>query len=109
MRYLALPAAFAALVALSGCVGAPAPGPVSYAPSGAPPGYAPPGYAPPGYAPPGYAPQGGYAQQPPVGQQVALGATCYAGVYTCALPQALPVGAQCSCPGLGAPSYGNVR
>ena len=43
------------------------------------------------------------------GSKVALGATCYAGVYTCALPQGLPVGSQCSCPGLGAPSYGNVR
>jgi hypothetical protein len=103
MRRLAFPVALAALCSLSGCIGAPAPGPVSYVPDGAPPGYAPPGYPPPGYGPPG-----GYAQ-PPAGQQVAFGSTCYAGVYTCALPQALPVGAQCSCPGLGAPSYGNVR
>ena len=37
------------------------------------------------------------------------GYTCYAGVYVCRLPQQIPVGTQCSCPGLGAPSYGTVR
>ncbi len=99
MRYLAHPllrsAALATLFGLAGCVGAPAPGPVAYAPGAVP--AANPGYAPSGYAPPA-----------PV-QQVAYGATCYAGFYTCQLPQQLPVGAQCSCPGLGAPSYGNVR
>ena len=37
------------------------------------------------------------------------GYTCYAGVYVCRLPQQLPAGSQCSCPGIGAPSYGTVR
>ena len=92
MRIIARPTALAILFALAGCVGAPAYAPVA-------------GYPPaPGYAPPqGYAP--GYAG----GSQAELGSRCYAGVYTCGLPQALPVGAQCSCPGLGAPSFGNVR
>lgn len=81
--------ALAALIGLAGCVGAPT--------------YAPTAYAPTGYAP---QPQQGYAPQQP---EQAYAATCYAGVYTCALAQSLPVGAPCSCPGLGAPSYGNVR
>ncbi len=37
------------------------------------------------------------------------GYTCYAGVYVCRLPQQVPVGTQCSCPGIGAPSFGTVR
>ncbi len=37
------------------------------------------------------------------------GYTCYAGVYVCRLPQQIPVGTQCSCPGIGAPSFGTVR
>ncbi|NHN85359.1 hypothetical protein GOB93_12010 [Acetobacter musti] len=37
-----------------------------------------------------------------------LGGTCKAGFYTCQLPLASPVGAPCSCPGLGAASYGKV-
>jgi hypothetical protein len=109
MRRIALPIAFAALASLAGCVGAPGPRPYGYAPGGPPPGYVQPGYPPPGYPPPYYRPQGGYAERPPMGQQVAFGATCYAGVYTCPLPQARPMGAPCSCPGLGAPSYGNVH
>jgi hypothetical protein len=40
---------------------------------------------------------------------VALGGTCYAGVYVCPLAAAQPVGSNCSCPGLGAPSYGTVH
>ncbi len=94
-------AAVLALAGLAGCVGAPV-----YAPTA----YAPPGYATPGYAPAGYAAQPsqqGYATPEQPAQ--AYAATCYAGVYTCALAQSLPVGAPCSCPGLGAPSYGNVR
>ncbi len=101
MQTVARLAAAAALLAVAGCVGAPASGPVA--------GYPPaPGYGQPlGYAPPqGYAPA---ADGSIPAQQVALGGRCYAGIYTCALPQALPVGAQCSCPGLGAPSFGNVR
>ena len=36
------------------------------------------------------------------------GATCYAGFYVCpAVPG--PPGAPCSCPGIGAPSYGTTR
>ena len=37
-----------------------------------------------------------------------LGGTCKAGIYTCQLPLASPVGAPCSCPGLGSASYGQV-
>ena len=35
------------------------------------------------------------------------GQTCYAGVYIC--PVAGPYGAPCSCPALGAPSFGVIR
>ena len=99
-RRIARPVALCALLGVAGCVGAPAPAPVVYTPPGTiNPAYAAPGYSQAtGYAPPGAAPV-----------QVAYGATCYAGVYTCQLPQGLPLGAPCSCPGLGAPSYGNVR
>ena len=95
-----------------------------------PQGYYPPPpayYAPPPryYAPP---PQAYYppprdlnrAYDPtidgPLGQPTQRGrppvpysAMCYAGPYTCQLPNAGPVGAGCSCPGLGAPSYGSIR
>ena len=105
MRALTVVAALACAAAVSGCVGAAAPGPAY--------GYGQPYPAPyqqapvqQGYEQPRYEQPQGYAPAP---QQVALGERCFAGVYTCALPQALPVGAQCSCPGLGAPSYGNVR
>ncbi len=37
------------------------------------------------------------------------GYTCYAGVYVCRLPQQIPSGTQCSCPGIGAPSFGTVH
>lgn len=37
------------------------------------------------------------------------GYTCYAGVYVCRIPQQIAVGTQCSCPGIGAPSFGTVR
>lgn len=40
---------------------------------------------------------------------VAVGYQCYAGAYTCSLPQYGPIGSGCSCPGLGAPSYGTIR
>ena len=36
------------------------------------------------------------------------GYTCYAGVYVCRVPQQIPVGSRCSCPGIGAPSFGHV-
>jgi hypothetical protein len=95
------PAAVAALLGLAGCVGAPAPGPIAYTPGYPPnPAYTQPGVSQgQGYAPPAAAPA----------QQVAYSGNCYAGVYQCVLPQSLPLGAPCSCPGLGAPSYGNVR
>jgi hypothetical protein len=38
---------------------------------------------------------------------VPYGRFCYAGAYSC--PASGPVGAQCACPGLGAPSYGSIR
>jgi hypothetical protein len=77
--------------------------------------YYPPAY-PPGYAappPPAQTPmpqtQSGDTAQTPSNQPVAYGATCYAGVYTCAAAANTPVGAVCSCPGLGAPSYGSAH
>ena len=45
---------------------------------------------------------------PPPGTMV-MGGQCFAGFYVCNLPMAAPVGSQCSCPGLGAPSFGTVR
>ncbi len=36
------------------------------------------------------------------------GYVCHAGFYQCTLPAQVPVGSRCSCPGLGAPSYGRV-
>ena len=71
---------------------------------------------------PYYAPPAGYyygapAQTPVPGQPqtnaqpqgpVTYGATCYAGVYVCAAPAKTAVGQTCSCPGLGAPSYGTA-
>lgn len=81
MRHIKVPLALLTLIGLAGCVG-----------------YAQPYQAQPAaYAPGQY------------GQQVALGSTCYAGIYTCPAPGAQPVGAPCSCPGIGAPSFGNVR
>ncbi len=37
------------------------------------------------------------------------GYTCFAGAYQCRLGGQLPVGTQCTCPGIGAPSFGTVR
>ena len=47
----------------------------------------------------------------PVGPQVAegYGYVCAAGVYQCRLPQQVRIGEHCSCPGLGAPSFGYVH
>lgn len=87
------------------------------------PAYYPPAYYPPAYYPPPYYyPPAGYAPPPntPVPQAqnqksaqsrapVAYGTTCYAGVYVCAAPGATPVGSGCTCPALGAPSYGTVN
>ncbi len=48
----------------------------------------------------------GYVGGTPV---VAIGYQCYAGAYICNLPAPGPIGTGCSCPGLGAPSFGVVR
>ena len=37
-----------------------------------------------------------------------VGSTCAAGFYVCPVTPG-PLGAPCSCPGLGAPSYGTIR
>lgn len=94
-------------IAVPPVVVAPAPYPY-YAPGYYPP---PPGY----YAPP---PPGTYARPPPPQQSPApelsqnqpqYGATCYAGNYTCAAYPYAQVNSVCSCPGLGAPSFGTVQ
>lgn len=46
---------------------------------------------------------------PAVVQPTGYGTTCYAGTYTCQLGGQVPIGSQCTCPGLGAPSFGAVR
>ena len=46
----------------------------------------------------------------PPGTPIAgYGYTCKAGIYTCKMPTQVPLGAPCSCPGLGAASYGNIH
>jgi len=79
-----------------------------------PPAYYPPpayGYAPPpaAYTPaPALTPE----QQQAEAQReanVPYGRTCYAGFYSCAAPPNTHVGTGCSCPGIGAPSYGTVN
>lgn len=44
-----------------------------------------------------------------VGPAPGYGYTCYAGAYVCRVPQQTPIGSECSCPGIGAPSFGRVR
>jgi hypothetical protein len=90
---LRLAASAALLAVLAGCYGAP----VTDQPVGA--------VTPPVVA----APLTGVAaaRAPPPG--TAIGTQCYAGAYTCVLPQPGPIGTGCSCPGLGAPSYGTIR
>jgi hypothetical protein len=46
---------------------------------------------------------------PAVVQPTGYGTTCYAGTYVCQLGAQIPVGSQCTCPGIGAPSFGAVR
>ena len=81
--------ALGALLALGGCYSNPdAIGPVPYAPT---------------------SPVLGAAGTPQAGQVVGyVGTTCKAGFYICQVPPG-PIGTQCACPGLGAPSYGNIR
>ena len=84
----------------------------------APPAYYPPAYYPYYPYPPYYAPPAAYypPAQTPVPQAqgtangaVAYGAMCYAGVYNCAAAPKSPIGSGCTCPGIGAPSYGRVN
>jgi hypothetical protein len=85
----------------------PAPYPYYYPPYYYPPAYYPPyPYAYPPPPPPAAAPA---PSQAPGNGKVAYGATCYAGVYHCAAPSYTPIGETCSCPGIGAPSYGSVQ
>lgn len=54
----------------------------------------------------------GTAETPvPAGTQssVGYGSVCKAGIYSCHTPYQVPLGSPCSCPGVGAPSYGNVH
>ncbi|MDI2090275.1 hypothetical protein [Commensalibacter oyaizuii] len=37
------------------------------------------------------------------------GSSCKAGMYSCKTPYPVPLGSPCSCPGVGAASYGNVH
>lgn len=37
------------------------------------------------------------------------GFSCQAGIYNCKLPMKVPLATPCSCPGIGAASYGNVH
>ena len=47
--------------------------------------------------------------QQSAGAAPGYGYTCYAGVYVCRLPQQIASGTPCSCPGIGAPSFGTVH
>jgi len=85
LRSLRRVAVLAALLPLGGCYVAPG----AFSPFGA-----------------ADAPGTVYAQPPRGGEYV--GATCSAGNYTCPVAPG-PLGAQCSCPGLGAPSFGVIR
>ena len=78
------------------------PPPVYYAPAPPPPAYRDLNRA---YDPDRDGPLGYPTQRGPV----LHGSMCYAGNYTCQLSVAGPVGSGCSCPGLGAPSYGSIR
>ncbi|WP_342629079.1 hypothetical protein AAC691_04425 [Nguyenibacter vanlangensis] len=54
----------------------------------------------------------GVAQSYPPGEPgvvAGYGYMCQAGVYSCRLPTQVPLGSTCSCPALGAPSWGNVH
>ena len=81
--------ALGALLALGGCYSVPgAVGPMPYAPT---------------------SPVLGAAGTASAGQVVGyVGTTCKAGFYICQVPPG-PAGAECSCPGLGAPSFGAIR
>jgi len=46
---------------------------------------------------------------PSPGAAPGYGYICYAGPYQCRQPTQVPSGTPCSCPGLGAPSYGRIH
>ena len=48
------------------------------------------------------------APQPVPPGAIVLSQQCFAGFYTCVVPPNQQ-GTPCSCPGLGAPSYGTIR
>jgi len=81
--------ALGAVLTLSGCYSAPgAVGPLPYVPA---------------------SPVVGREGTASAGQVVGYaGTTCNAGFYICQVPPG-PVGSPCSCPGLGAPSFGTIR
>ena len=80
MHPICLAAASAVLLSLAGCIAYPVPVAYSFTIPAEPPPLA-----------------AGY-----------LGTTCGAGFYVCQVPPG-PVGSECSCPGIGAPSYGTIR
>lgn len=81
--------ALGALLALAGCYSAPgAVGPMPYVPA---------------------SPVLGAAGTASAGQVVGYaGTSCHAGFYICQVPAAA-VSTPCSCPGLGAPSFGTIQ
>ena len=89
-------AALALLSLVAGCTGAPT---LVAQPAPVPSAYAPPVAEAPAY----------YEPAAPAPALIAYGSSCRAGFYQCLLPVAGPLGSQCSCPGLGGPSYGVVR
>ena len=64
--------------------------------------------APGAIAPFGVAEPSGTVYAPPPDGRGYAGTTCAAGNYVCPVAPG-PLGAQCSCPGLGAPSFGVIR
>ena len=64
--------------------------------------------APGAVAPYGTAEPSGTVYAPPPQGGGYVGTTCSAGAYVCPVAPG-PLGAQCSCPGLGAPSFGVIR
>lgn len=93
-----LAGALALPVVLAGCTGTRAVVDPTVAPAAAPVAVAPVAVAP--VQP---------AAVAPAAPVVAYGSYCTAGFYHCNLPVAGAIGSQCTCPGLGGPSYGTVR
>ncbi len=53
----------------------------------------------------------GYGPAAPVyaPASITYGGQCFAGPYRCRLSAIGPIGNPCTCPGIGAPSYGRIR